>query len=176
MLLILLSLGCHAQQHLTFMEIQMGGNFDTFIQSMIGKDLQVSHKGSHLYGTDDDEDWCYLSGQFWKFGGVDILVKAPYIDGGVTFVNVSSCRADKETYNLLISQMNRKYGRQITNLNVRYTNDRECIWKTSKGNVIVWRSMFSTDDMKCNIEIEYQDFPYVKRKEKTKKPFRNSDL
>ena len=160
MLLSLVSITGNAQ-HLQFMGVSMGGDIRSFTQSLTSKGMTKLYSGTH-----PEEEWVTMSGDFWMFENVDLLIQAPYADSGTTFVNVSSIRATKSIYTNLISSLDKKYGKHIVKVNQQYSGDQTCIWKTSKGNIEVWRSKYSSDDSKCNVEINYIDYPKVKR-EKT---------
>lgn len=169
------SFSMYAQKHLTFMGVPMGQNINTFTEKLIEQGLTIYNSGSHLFGNEEDEDWVTLSGPFWYFDSTDnILVKAPYIDKGVSSVLVMA-RANHQTYQKLISTLNTKYGKHQRSINVQFKGDAQYIWITSKGNIEVWRSAFAEDDAQCNVEITYKDYPLVNRTAK-KKSKRSNDL
>lgn len=173
--LILSPFTLYAQQHLSFMGVQMGQDIDSFVNGLVKKGLYINNKGKHIYGTDDDGNWATLSGAFWYFDDTDnILVKAPYIDKGVSFVQVM-VRANRQTYQKLISALSAKYGKYRRSTNVQFNGDVKCSWITSKGNIEVWRSVFAKDDAQCNLEITYKDYLLVNRA-KNKKNRRSNDL
>ena len=157
-------MGLFAQQHLSFMGIRMGGNIYNFTKALQVKNFTVISSGTHDYGTDDDEYWYSLEGDFWMFQNAYILVKAPYIDHGVTCVNVEAIRGSKSTFNSLIGQIDRKYGKHSVVAGGMSLYSYKYIWKTSRGSIFVSRTKFSKNDGKCNMSIEYLDYPYVKRK------------
>lgn len=68
------TVGILAQQHLSFMGIRMGGNINDFTRALQAKNVTVTYSGTHDYGTDDDEYWCSLNGDFWMFQNAYILV------------------------------------------------------------------------------------------------------
>ena len=145
-------------QHLSFMGVPMGGNLQTFIQSLKNKGLRIKYSGSHI-----DEDWVNMTGDFWQFNDVTILIKAPYIDKGVTSVTVQFARANRSTFSQLIQSLDKKYGKHTIERNVIGQGDTKYYWCTQSGNVEIWQTKYSKDDGKCNIEISYYDFPLVKR-------------
>lgn len=168
------TVGILAQQHLSFMGIRMGGNINDFTRALQAKNVTVTYSGTHDYGTDDDEYWCSLNGDFWMFQNAYILVRAPYIDHGVSSVNVESIRDTKATFNNLIAQMDKKYGKHSVATGNHSPYSYKYTWKLSRGNIIVSRTQFSQYDGKCNLSIEYLDFPYVKRKSQSYVKRRNA--
>ncbi len=144
-------------QHLQFMGVTMGGDIRDFAQSLTKKGLSINYSGTH-----PDEEWITMSGDFWLFNCAYVLIQAPYADNGTTFVQVSA-RANKSTYTKLINSLDRKYGRHTTQSDVRGYGDLKCIWRTNKGNITLWRSQFWSNDAKYNLELEYLDYPRVKR-------------
>lgn len=156
-MLVLVSITAKAQ-HLQFMGVSMGGDIHTFAQSLTSKGMTKLYSGTH-----PDEEWVTMSGDFWMFDNVDLVIQAPYADNGTTFVEVSSIRTNKSAYANLLASLDKKYGKHIVKANVRYSGDQKCIWQTSKGNVEVWRSQYSTEDSKCNVEIDYLDYPRIRR-------------
>lgn len=165
----------YAQRHLSFMGVQMGQDIKYFTDRLTEKGLNICYSGTHLYGNNENEYWTTLSGAFWEFDFVDnILVKAPFIDKGVTLVQVM-VRVNNNTYKRLISALDLKYGHHQRNTNIQYSNDVQCVWITSKGNIEVWRSKFSEEDTQCNLEITYKDFLLVQRVTNKRKA-RSNDL
>lgn len=174
-ILFSIAFNMYAQKHLSFMGVPMGQNINIFTERLIERGLTIYNSGSHLFGDEEDEDWATFSGPFWNFDCTDnILVKAPYVDKGVSSVLVMA-RANRPTFQNLISALNTKYGKYHRLINVRFKGEAQYIWITSKGNIEVWRSAFAEDDAQCNIEITYKDYLLVNRIAKKKRK-RSNDL
>lgn len=176
LLVVSISFVTEAQNHLKFMNVPIGGNINTFINSLKQKGFRLDYSGSHSdLNNVAYEDWASLSGAFWEFDWVDVLVQAPYADGGVSFVQVcgNGTRSNRTQFNKLLSSLDRKYGKHKSESNSKFAGDMLYIWNLTSGTVKLWRSQFSSEDAHCNVEITYQDKTRVGRSNNRKRSHGN---
>lgn len=148
-------------QHMTFMGVSMGKDIQSFTSQLSNKGLWVVADGTH-----DNEYWVTMNGDFWEFEGVSVLVKAPFVDGGVSIVSVWDARGNRTTTKNLITSLDSKSGKHTIERDVIIRGDTKCKWHTNKGDVELWHTKYYDEgDGKCNIEISYIDYPQVNRKQ-----------
>ena len=166
-----------AQNHLKFMGISMGGDINSFVNSLVQKGFRVDYTGKHRdWNNVAYEDWATLSGPFWDFDWVDIVVQAPYEDGGVSYVEVNGngTRSNREQFERLIKSLDKKYGRHKVQRDHIAAGDYLYTWNLSNGTIQVWKSVgYNSEDGKCNLDIRYNDKPRMQRKVSKKRKHAN---
>lgn len=150
-------------QHMTFMGVSMGKDIQSFTSQLSNKGLWVVADGSH-----DDDYWVTMDGDFWDFEGVSVLIKAPFVDGGVSIVTVWNARGNRTTTKKLVASLDNKYGNHTMEHDVIARGDTKYKWHTQKGDVeLLHTKYYDNGDGKCNIEISYIDYPQVRRKQQS---------
>ena len=162
--LLLICSGHLYASHIAFKGIALGQHYSIIGEALINDGFELAYDGENPLDNNKIRQ-NYWHGDYWEFKDVCITIDSN-LNGIVLSANVWGMTATPGQLSLLVSNLDKKYGKHITTNKVKTSNHNalKYIWRTKNGNVEVTRWGDAKENGFWGLIIDYIDAPEVKNR------------